>query len=139
MKTKGFTLIEVLIVVVVMAVLSAIAYPNVRGSIIKAKLREICPTIEVIKGAERVYYYKHGAWYTWNNWEADYPLAETNLNIIIPKGSGAICEYRFPPATTQIEFRYADGNIVLGHYDMGTDTYTIEAGTDYEKYLKYLK
>ncbi len=63
-KEKGFTLVELMIVVAIIAILAVIAIPMYTGYVKKAKITEALTGIDAIKSAEVVYYQKNGAFTT---------------------------------------------------------------------------
>ncbi|GEM_PF-6252803 len=85
----GFTLTELLIVVVIIGVLSVVVYPQYEGMRTRAGLRELYQTVEVIKAAENYYYDRKGMWriFAWN----DTDDAEEDLGITIKNDS--FCTY----------------------------------------------
>ena len=70
MKKKGFTLIEVMVVVLIIAGLAAIAYPAYTKAINKARIAEAFSMAEIVREAQQRYFVLHnGAGYfsTFNN------------------------------------------------------------------------
>ena len=60
MRKKGFTLGEVIIVVLVLVVLGGLGLPTLRGIIIKFQMEEIYSTVNTIEAAERVFHLNTG-------------------------------------------------------------------------------
>ena len=55
-KQGGFTLIEVLVVVLIIGILTSIALPQYRKAVLKARTAEVISTMRTIANAMRVYY-----------------------------------------------------------------------------------
>ncbi|MCD6204289.1 MAG: prepilin-type N-terminal cleavage/methylation domain-containing protein [Candidatus Marinimicrobia bacterium] len=56
MNESGFTLVELMIVIVIVGILAAVAVPIYQGNIAKAKMTECDAALGTIRTAERVYY-----------------------------------------------------------------------------------
>ena len=59
-KRKGFTLIELMVVILIVGILAAVAVPMMRGRIDSAKWSEGAATAGTIRTAVRVYAAEHG-------------------------------------------------------------------------------
>jgi prepilin-type N-terminal cleavage/methylation domain-containing protein len=75
MKEKGFTLVEVLIVVIIIGILAAIGIPQFADSIEKAKGGEARAGLGHIQTAEKVYFAEN-EWYTNNTADLDITLTD---------------------------------------------------------------
>lgn len=63
LNRSGFTLIEILIVVVILSVLAAIAIPQFNSSTEDAKLSALDTNLAELRNAIELYYHQHGATY----------------------------------------------------------------------------
>jgi len=59
MNKKGFTLIEVLIVVIILGILATLAIPQFTGMVAKARLSEAWSGLGAVRTAQAVYYMEH--------------------------------------------------------------------------------
>jgi prepilin-type N-terminal cleavage/methylation domain-containing protein len=82
MKRKGFTLVEVLIVVIIIGILAAIGIPQFAASIEKAKGGEARAGLGHIQTGEKVYFAEN-EFYTANIDELDITLSEKYWNFEI--------------------------------------------------------
>lgn len=161
MKTKAFTLVELLLVLVIIGILAVIVYPNFERFKTRARLKEVENTVELIRAAERVYYFKTGDWHYFSKTgtgngsatgsPASYTTAETNLNITLPSyaSSGTICNYTIMDDSGQVIIRFAsnDDDEAQGDYVLedttapaNVDTYDVDSyNGKWEPYLLYLE
>lgn len=70
-EVKGFTLVELIIVIVIVAILSIVAIPIYRGYVEKSKLTEAKALTGSVLSAQRIYFAEHGGWYILPSW-SDY-------------------------------------------------------------------
>ena len=75
-KERGFTLIEIIIVVAIIGILFAIALPQYQNYQVRTKVVEALVIVEPVKTAIGVYHGEHGRWPS-NNAEAGLPEAKT--------------------------------------------------------------
>ena len=76
MKNKGFTMVELLVVLLIVGVLAAVATPMYLASTKRAKASEAIATLSLMRQAERDYYASH------NSFTADI----TDINAPLPTG-----------------------------------------------------
>ena len=74
LKRKGFTLIEMLVVVLIIAVLAAIAFPQYQLSVLKTRYTQLMVMGDALRKAQDAYYLVHGK----------YALKINDLDITIP-------------------------------------------------------
>lgn len=61
-KARGFTLIELMITVAIVAILAAIAYPSFQNSIRKSRRTEAKTALENVAAEQERYYYRNNAY-----------------------------------------------------------------------------
>jgi prepilin-type N-terminal cleavage/methylation domain-containing protein len=59
---KGFTLVELLVVVLILGALAAIAVPRIIGGAQTAKINACLTNVDLINGQIELYYANEGAW-----------------------------------------------------------------------------
>ena len=66
-KNKGFTLVELLAVIVILAIVSLIAVPSVNGLLRKSRTNMFCKKVESIEAAAKYYAQDYADKLTFNN------------------------------------------------------------------------
>lgn len=75
-KKKGFTLIELMVVVLIIAILSAIALPQYRIAVEKTRITTNIPMLKALHDAIIQYYGTKG----------EFPTSFSKLSVTVPKG-----------------------------------------------------
>ena len=83
MKKRGFTILELLIVVIIISILSAVAIPSLEGMVWRARLAEVYATFSSIARAKEAYFTEY------NTYEGipPYSYADCLAGKDIPTGS----------------------------------------------------
>ena len=86
MKNKqAFTLIELLVVVLIIGILAAVALPQYRVAVTKARIARLLPLLKTLQDAQKTYYLANGRYsLTFEELDVDIPTP----NQIIEAGSG---------------------------------------------------
>jgi len=97
MKSKGFTLIELMVVVAIIGILAASTAPTVTGLIDKAKRAKAVSEIRSIATAALAYKDDNGVWPdpTAQGWSAHHGIRHP-LNYLMPTGAGKIYLTKYP-------------------------------------------
>lgn len=105
---KGFTLIEILIVVLIVAILAAIALPYYDKALLKAETRGVLVNLKAIGEAQRRHYLATGS-YTTN---------KSDLDIEIPQLRGRVFRYsyQFRASYVQAFGYYKDTSFYIAYY-----------------------
>ena len=103
MKNKGFTLIEILVAVLIIAILAAIAVPQYKKAVIKSKYNTSKIYANTLLSAVKLYHLTHGQW----------PKDVTDLDISLP--GQIVNSHIYIPSLLKQEFHCyiwydADGN-----------------------------
>lgn len=93
---KGFTLIELMVVILIVGILAAASIPLMRGRIDSAKWAEANATAGTVKSAVRVYFAEHGE-------------DETNANVVGALDDGDI----------QTALGFTDGDLTGTYFTPG--------------------
>ncbi|HID94425.1 MAG TPA: prepilin-type N-terminal cleavage/methylation domain-containing protein [Candidatus Latescibacteria bacterium] len=99
---RGFTLIELMIVIIIVGILAAVAIPMYRGSTQRARASEAESALGTIRSALRVFYAEYGR----------YPIATTSVDV-----------------TTLTDSLDLDSDDLLGRY-FDQDDYTYQSTAD---------
>ncbi len=78
-KQHGFTLLEIMVVIVILGLLAGMVVPNVMGSVDQANVQKVVTDIATIEGALKLYKMDVGR----------YPTSDQGLQALIEKPSSA--------------------------------------------------
>ena len=79
MKQRGFTLIELMIVIAIIGILASIAMPSYRDYVRKSNMAEIVTLINSQATKMQVYYNENGVWPTEADWNAEQNITRTSF------------------------------------------------------------
>ena len=93
MKNKtGFTLIEILVVVLIIGILAALAVPQYQKAVIKSRATEAMTMLKAIGEAQEVYYLAHGH-YTTDLTELDIDVPSDKIEPVDGDGKEIMQKY----------------------------------------------
>ena len=107
MKKQGFTLIELMVVIVIMGILAAVAVPKLFGMIAKSKASEVGPAAGTYVKLADVYYVENNAMGTW---------AQIGYNAPNGTGGSSAASTNFTYGASTFDAT-ASGNATWGAYN----------------------
>jgi type IV pilus assembly protein PilA len=130
-RSKGFTLIELMIVVAIIAILAAIAIPQYRKFQLKSKTSEAKVNIGAIRTCEEAYAAEHDVYLEMASAPSTVNIASSTRNWNVGGGGDPECinflDIGFKPAG-KVYYNYAVNN-QTGNINDATDVPAIAAGT----------
>jgi prepilin-type N-terminal cleavage/methylation domain-containing protein len=87
-KIKGFNLVELLVVLVIIGTLAALAWPNYLAIKEKALNREIKASLALIRAAEKIYKIEQGYYYPYSTATSTVSDINSYLKLSLPESSG---------------------------------------------------
>ena len=123
---KGFTLVELMIVVVIIGILASIAIPKFSSMIGKAKTTEAKQILKQIVNLEVTYYYKTSAYFPFDN------VSAPEIDFELPAGAKFAYKFEVVAGTgvataTEILDLNGDGDVTDG---LTLDTDNVQAVVD---------
>ena len=118
-SSKGFTLLELLVVVVIIAILAAIALPQYNKAVLKSQLHTGIPIVESLYRAQQIYAIANG----------DFATDIDDLDVEIPKNSSCekqqntsysryICDFGtigLADSFSNVQYKTPSNNILYSH------------------------
>ena len=137
MIKKGFTLVEIIVVIMVFIVLVTVAPPFFRGILVKFQMEELYATVNAIEAAERVIQLNTGNYANFDFADNQASVLDT-LGIVIPgPDSVFIYEVTGPGPTVihvQVRANPGAGDLCTKNID-GDRSWDIEAGHPWSEYV----
>lgn len=132
---KGYTLIDVLIIVVILGVLVTVAIPAYRRIIRRAELREVRNLLELTRAGARYYHLKYDI--TDIDTSEGQDAVFRSLRVDIPADSNCIYQIVAIGTTRQLQVIRRSDSALLYTYDLPDAGGSIQKTSD-ERYLQDL-
>ena len=97
----GFTLLEMLVVVLIMGILASIALPQYQRAVLKSKFVGLMPGASALRDAEEAYYLLHRH-YTNDPQELDIRVQGNNVEIVIDNTNGSYVSSQRPDLNNRV-------------------------------------
>jgi len=89
----AFTLLELLTVIIIVGILSALALPNLLKMKEKSYDNEAKASLKLVQAAEKIYHMQNGFYYPYSSATVTNTLLNSFLKVFLPTSSGAAWNY----------------------------------------------
>jgi prepilin-type N-terminal cleavage/methylation domain-containing protein len=108
LKAKnGFSLIELLVVIIIISILASIGYPLLTGAKERALDKEAIANLKLLQAAERIYRMENGTYYPPASIGRQNDIEQLNINLKLTLPSGSNRNWNYAAKT------YVSGNCCL--------------------------
>ena len=131
MKRKGFTLVELVIVIIIVGILSLVAVPIYKNYVLRAKLTEAKTFMKTVFDAQNLYYLEHGTYY-------QVPRETTcYLNLAFPLSTANIAGLK-ALGIENVSLKYCANFYLWGGTVLGANAhYTFKGGDSMLLYINF--